>query len=146
MIMRLLANLAQRAIVFCVLCLIVWHVTHIGSASHGKAIVFLPQQDLVLTIDNQEYPYKSFEKLLICDLEAGKHVLRLHRERLMIYEEEFTVEPEQEITLVARGRPKRARRRTSSNPDYATAHAAGLATRTMELQPTKNRPRTSQVQ
>ena len=42
MIMRLLANLAQRAIVFCVLCLIVWHVTHIGSASHGKAIVFRP--------------------------------------------------------------------------------------------------------
>ena len=56
----LIAVLAKRLIAVCVVSLIIWHITHLGSEPHGKAIVYAPRQkDVVMVNDCATRPNPS---------------------------------------------------------------------------------------
>ena len=134
----LIAGLAQRLIAVCVAALVLWHVTHFGNPLHGKAMVYVPRNDVVLTIDNREYPHDSVEQPLVCDLEAGEHVLRVITGQVMLAELEFTVEPEKEVLVVPRIRARPSTSSTSPKRDPQMARHARLAIRHRKSQPAQN--------
>lgn len=134
-----IAALAQRLIVVGVVCLIAWHVTHFGRAPRGRATVYVPQPNDVVTIDDQVYVVESSERPLVCDLESGKHVLHIKRGQLTIIEEEFTIEPEKERILAPQDRAKVVMRKTPPKTDIEAVSTTGLAIRTMRSQPTPDR-------
>jgi hypothetical protein len=133
----LIALLAKRLIAVCVVSLIVWHVTHFGSAPRGRVLVFAPRQNDVVIIDAQDYPVESLERPLVCDLESGQHVLRVKRGQLTVAEEEFTIEPEKELVVIPRDRTEVVKPRTLRKVDREATSPAGLAIRTRRFRPTQ---------
>lgn len=134
----LMAVFAKRLMAVCVVSLIVWHVTHFGSAPRGKAIVYASRPNDVVVVNDHDYLVESLERPLVCNLESGKHLLRVKRGQLLIAEEEFTIEPDKEVILIPRVRINLASPRTPPKPDLEPANHAGLAIRAVRFQPTPN--------
>ena len=123
--LSLIATLARWVIAVCVVSLVGWHVTHIGTAPRGRATIYVPRPNDVVSIDNQDFPVESIERPVVRDLESGKHVLRLKRGVLTISEEDFLIEPEKEVILTPQDRTQLATRRTPPKADLTATSSRG---------------------
>jgi hypothetical protein len=82
--------------------LILWQVAEHSGSARGTAIIHVSEAHVVVSLDDRDYPVNSLWELpLICELRRGRHVLRMKRGERVVYEEEFSIEPGQELVLTA---------------------------------------------
>jgi hypothetical protein len=90
----LIATLMKRLGAVCLALVIFWHVAHHVGPRRGKAIVHVSRPDVVVVVDNRDYPVESVaQSPVVCDLEAGEHVAQIRRGEMLLDEQSFTIEP-----------------------------------------------------
>ncbi len=134
----LFAVLMKRLMAVCVVSLMIWHVTHFGTAPRGKAIVYAPRQNDVVMIDGQDYLVESVENPLVCDLESGKHILRVKRGNLTVAEEDFIIVPDENLVLTPHDRRLIVEPTTPTRVDREATSPTGLAIRAIRHRPTRD--------
>jgi hypothetical protein len=82
--------------------IILWQVAEHAGSSRGRAIVHVSTPKVEITVDDAPYWVESLDKTpIVCDLTPGRHVVRMHREGRVLYQEEFSVECGGEVILAA---------------------------------------------
>jgi hypothetical protein len=81
---------------------ILWQVhNHCGSMK-GVAYVHVLTPDVDVTIDDQAYRVKNMaEGPIVSELRPGRHMLRMLRSGRALFEQEFTLDPGEEVVLTA---------------------------------------------
>jgi hypothetical protein len=86
----------------CLGSLVLWQVAQHSGATRGTAIVHVFESHVVVSLDDRDYPVNTvYESPLLCEVRAGRHVLKLKRGDRVVYNEEFSVEAGQEVVLTA---------------------------------------------
>jgi hypothetical protein len=81
---------------------ILWQVAEHAGSSKGRAIVHVSTPKVEITVDDAPYWVESLETTpIVCDLTPGHHVVRMHREGRVLYQEEFSVDCGGEVILAA---------------------------------------------
>lgn len=135
MVLSLIATMAKRVGMVCVVCLITWHLIH-NQSSNGKAIVHVPKAGVVVSIDNLRFPVLSMaDAPVICELAPGSHRVKIHHGTLTLGDERFLVEPGKDAVLWpyphnpgAIVSPARRGRRGGPAPASSLAIRAGRST------------------
>ncbi len=116
----LIATLARRLGAVCLALVIFWLVARHAGPQRGTAIVHVLQPNVVVSVDGESYPVDSIaQSPIVCDLEPGHHVVKVRHGRMLLGEEEFTVEAGQEVVLCPFHDPE--------NPEVVGAGERGLA-------------------
>jgi hypothetical protein len=88
---------------------VLWQVySHCGSTK-GVAYVHVttPGVGVTVTVDDQTYRVETlWQTPIVCELSPGRHLLRMIRSGLVLFEQEFTLDPGQEVVLTAWERPR----------------------------------------
>jgi hypothetical protein len=81
---------------------ILWQVhSHCGPMK-GIAYVHVGTPGVDVTVDDQTYRVETaWECPIVCELRPGRHLLRMLRSGRALFEQEFTLEPGQEVVLRA---------------------------------------------
>jgi hypothetical protein len=81
---------------------IFWQVgSHCGSMK-AVAYVHVATLGVDVTVDDQTYRVESlWETPIVCELRPGRHLLRMLRSGRVLFEQEFALDPGQEIVLTA---------------------------------------------
>jgi hypothetical protein len=81
---------------------ILWQVhDHCGSMK-GVAYVHVATPGVDVTVDGRAYRIETlWETPIVCELRPGRHLLRMLRSGRVLFEEEFTLDPGQEVVLTA---------------------------------------------
>jgi hypothetical protein len=88
---------------------ILWHVVQHSGPQKGTAYVHLSATDVDVIIDDATYHVASFNDTpIVCELDPGKHTLRMRRSDRILCEEEFTVPIGGEVVLTAHEHTDRA--------------------------------------
>jgi hypothetical protein len=81
---------------------ILWHVAQHSGPQKGTAYVHVSATDIDVMVDDATYHVASFDDTpIVCELDPGKHTLRMSRKEQMLYEEEFTVPIGGHVVLAA---------------------------------------------
>jgi hypothetical protein len=82
--------------------LILWQVAEHSGSARGTAIIHVSEAHVVVSLDDRDYPVNTLWELpLICELRPGSHVLRMKRGERVVFQEDFSIEPGQELVLTA---------------------------------------------
>jgi hypothetical protein len=88
---------------------ILWQVTLRTGPQNCVAYVHVPKPNVLVTVDGSEYHIETLDQIpIVCELAAGRHLLRMCETGRVVYEEEFTLAGGEEIVLVAWERPNEA--------------------------------------
>ncbi len=99
MVLSLIATMAKRVGIVCVVFLIAWHLIH-NQSSKGKAIVHVPKAGVVVSIDNLMFPVPSMaEAPVVCELSPGRHRVKIYHGLLTLGDQRFFVEPGKDAVL-----------------------------------------------
>jgi hypothetical protein len=81
---------------------ILWQVTEHCGPANGIAYVHVAKSKVNVTVDDQTYwVEKQWEPPIVCELRPGRHVLRMLESGRVLFEQEFALEPGQELVLTA---------------------------------------------
>jgi hypothetical protein len=76
-------------------------VEHCG-ARKGIAYVHVSKSQVNVTVDDETYWVETlWQTPIVCELRPGRHVLRMLQNGHVLFEQEFTLEPGQEVVLTA---------------------------------------------
>jgi hypothetical protein len=134
MVISLIATSVKRLGAVCLALVILWHLAHHAGPQVGKAIVHAPRPGVLVSIDNRSYRIDSLaESPVVCELSPGAHTVKVHRDELLLGEEDFTVEPGKQVILHPIAHWAATRVAVSSEresvPASTSARPAGLAIR-----------------
>jgi hypothetical protein len=94
-------GMAGLALAAAILWQVVQHPASPGS-QNGTAYVHVLATDVDVMVGDATYHVASFHDIpIVCELTAGKHILRMSRNEQVLYEEEFTVPAAGEVVLAA---------------------------------------------
>jgi hypothetical protein len=81
---------------------ILWQVhAHCGLVK-CVAYVHVASPEVDVTVDDQTYWVETRrERPIVCELRPGRHLLRMLRSERVLFEQEFTLDPGQEVVLTA---------------------------------------------
>jgi hypothetical protein len=81
---------------------ILWQVADHCDATKARLILHVTKRNVDVTVDDATYRVETdWETPLVCELEPGRHTVRMLREGRVLYEEPFTVAPSEEVILTA---------------------------------------------
>jgi hypothetical protein len=81
---------------------ILWQVTNNCGSTKGMAYVHVVTPGVDVTVDDQRYRVETlWESPIVCELGPGRHTLRMLRSGRVLFEQEFTLDPSQEVVLTA---------------------------------------------
>jgi hypothetical protein len=81
---------------------ILWQVAEHSGALKGIAYVHVAKAQVDVTIDDRAYWVETlWETPIVCELRPGRHMLRMLQDGRTLFEQEFTLEPGQEVVLTA---------------------------------------------
>lgn len=81
---------------------ILWNVAEHCGPTTGRAIVHVTTLHVDVTVNEATYPIESvWTTPIVCELEPGRHMVRMLQNNRVLYEEEFTLKPGEEIMLTA---------------------------------------------
>jgi len=105
-IRRLLATIASKLIKAVVALLlsgsVLWWVADKVTPTRGTVYVHVILEDAVVTLDDQAWRIegRSYDPI-VCELPAGQHVLRAQLGERIVYEQEFSLQPDEHRVLAA---------------------------------------------
>jgi hypothetical protein len=81
---------------------ILWQVAeHCGSLK-GVAYIHVSNSQVDVTVDDESYRIETlWDTPIVCELRPGRHALRMLQSGHVLFEQEFTLEPGQEVVLSA---------------------------------------------
>jgi hypothetical protein len=81
---------------------ILWQVVEHCGPTKGIAYVHVAKPQVNVTVDDETYWVETlWETPIVCELEPGSHTLRMLESGRVLFEQEFTLEPGQEVVLTA---------------------------------------------
>jgi hypothetical protein len=81
---------------------ILWQVHDRCGVVKGMAYVHVVTPGVDVTVDDQTYRVETlWESPIVCELRPGRHLLRMLRSGRVLFEQEFTLDPGQEVVLSA---------------------------------------------
>jgi hypothetical protein len=81
---------------------VLWQVAIHAGPSQGSAVIHVTTLPAVLRVDDQEYRLeRTTPQPVVCDLHAGGHTMQLVRKEQIVFEENFTLQPGEDIVLTA---------------------------------------------
>ena len=81
---------------------VLWQVVEHCGPTTGRAIVHVTKVHVDVTVDEDTYPVESiWITPIVCELSPGRHTVRTLQEGRILYEEQFTLKPGEEIILTA---------------------------------------------
>jgi hypothetical protein len=111
---------------------ILWEVVEHCGPAKGIAYVHVAKSQVNVTVDDETYWVETlWDTPIVCTLHPGRHMLRMLQHGHVLYEEEFTLEPGEEVVLTAwEGyKEKRGEEETSSHSFNPLASPSRLARR-----------------
>ena len=88
---------------------ILWQVAIRTGPQNCVAYVHVSKPNVLVTVDGSEYHIETLDQTpIVCELAAGRHLLRMCDTGRVVYEEEFTLTKGEERVLVAWELPKDA--------------------------------------
>ncbi|WP_435006076.1 hypothetical protein P12x_003743 [Tundrisphaera lichenicola] len=81
---------------------ILWHVASLVGPTEGEVVIHVTEVGAVVTVDG--LPYRSDPdqgSSIVCNLPVGTHTLRTYRGEQLIQEENFTINPGNDVVLTA---------------------------------------------
>jgi hypothetical protein len=97
---------------------ILWQVVQHSGPRKGTAYVHASATDVDVMVDDVTYHIASFDDIpIVCELDPGKHTLRMTRNEQILYEEEFTVPIGGEVVVAAHGHADSASLAPASSVD-----------------------------
>jgi hypothetical protein len=83
-------------------CVILWQVTEHCGSRKGVAYVHVAKPQVNVTVDDETYWVETlWETPIVCELRPGRHILRMLQSGRVLFEQEFSLEPGQEVVLTA---------------------------------------------
>jgi hypothetical protein len=81
---------------------VLWQVAEHSGPQKCVAYVHVSVAKVEVKVDDVAYEVESlWETPIVCELGPGRHILRMSRSERLLYEQEFTLGPGQEIVLIA---------------------------------------------
>jgi hypothetical protein len=81
---------------------ILWQVASNCGSMKCVAYVHVVTPGVDVTVDDQRYRVETlWESPIVCELGPGRHTLRMLRSGRVLFEQEFTLDPSQEVVLTA---------------------------------------------
>ena len=81
---------------------ILWQVANHRGSMKCVAYVHVATPAVDVTVDDQRYRVETmWERPIVCELRPGRHHLRMLRSGRVLFEQEFTLDPGQEVVLTA---------------------------------------------
>ena len=81
---------------------ILWQVVEHCGPAKGIAYVHVAKAKVNVTVDDETYWVETaWETPIVCELRPGRHVLRMLQSGRVLFEQEFTLDPGQEVVLTA---------------------------------------------
>jgi hypothetical protein len=81
---------------------ILWQVHDYCGSMKCVAYVHVAAPEVDVTVDDQTYRVETrWERPIVCELRAGRHLLRMLRSERVLFEQEFTLDRGEEVVLVA---------------------------------------------
>jgi hypothetical protein len=81
---------------------IIWQVHDHCGVVKCVAYVHVAAPEVDVTVDDQTYWVEtSWECPIVCELRPGRHLLRMLRRERVLFEQEFTLDPGEEVVLTA---------------------------------------------
>jgi hypothetical protein len=81
---------------------ILWQVTEHCGALKGIAYVHVAHPQVNVTVDDETYWVETlWDTPIVCELRPGRHMLIMTQKGRVLSEQEFTLEPGQEVVLTA---------------------------------------------
>ena len=111
---------------------ILWEVVEHCGPAKGIAYVHVAKSQVNVTVDDEAYWIETlWDTPIVCSLRPGRHMLRMLQNGQVLFEEEFTLEPGEEVVLTAwEGyKEKRGEEETSSHSFNPLASPSQLARR-----------------
>jgi hypothetical protein len=99
---KILLSISRRAGALLLGALILWQVAEHSGPMTGRAIVHVATLPANVTVDDVTYNVESLlMSPIVCDLSAGRHTVLMLQQGRVLYEEQFTVKPGEELILTA---------------------------------------------
>jgi hypothetical protein len=81
---------------------VLWQVYDHCGTRKCVAYVHVAAPEVDVTVDDQTYRVETmWERPIVCELRPGRHLLRMLRSERVLFEQEFTLDPGQEVVLTA---------------------------------------------
>ncbi len=81
---------------------ILWQVTEHCGSRKGIAYVHVSKQQVHVTVDDETYWVETlWDTPIVCELRPGHHMLRMLQSGRVLFEQEFMLDPGQEVVLTA---------------------------------------------
>ena len=81
---------------------ILWQVAEHRGSTRPRLILHVACPHVDVTVDDATYRVETiWETPLVCELEPGRHTVRMLQEGRVLYEEPFTLAPSEEVVLSA---------------------------------------------
>jgi hypothetical protein len=81
---------------------ILWQVHEHCGVVKCVAYVHVVPPEVDVTVDSQTYRVETLsDSPLVCELRPGRHLLRMLRNERVLFEQEFTLDPGEEVVLTA---------------------------------------------
>jgi len=81
---------------------ILWQVIQHCDSTKGIAYVHVRKSQVNVTVDDETYWVETlWDTPIVCELRPGRHMLRMLQSERVLFEEEFTLDPGQEVVLMA---------------------------------------------
>jgi hypothetical protein len=88
---------------------ILWQVGAHSGPANGTAYVHVSTPRVDVTVDKKTYHVETLsDSPIVCELRPGKHVLRMTQNGQTLYQQRFTLRPEEELVLTAWESPEDA--------------------------------------
>ena len=119
-LIRSLALAASKAVGAVVLGgAILWEVALHCGPLQGTVYVHVSGGDCDVAVDDATYHVKTlWETPIVCELEPGRHIVRMSRDGRVVFEQEFSIDAGEEIVLSAwEGADKELPEAASISPD-----------------------------
>jgi hypothetical protein len=81
---------------------IIWEVALHSGPPRGTVYVHVSQGNGDVTVDDATYHVRTlWESPIVCELEPGRHVVKMARDGRGVFEQEFSIDPGEEIVVTA---------------------------------------------
>ncbi len=102
LIQRLMIRAVKGVTAFVLGGVILWHVVENCGSTKGIAYVHVSKPEVDITVDNETYHVETlWETPIVCELRPGRHMLRMFQSGRILFEQEFAMDPGQEVVLTA---------------------------------------------
>jgi hypothetical protein len=97
-----IAALVKGVGAVCLTFVILWHFVPHAGPQRGKAIVHVPQPDVMVEVDEQRYHVGSMEESpVVCEVEPGHHLAIVRGSGKLLWAGSFVVEAGEEVEVHA---------------------------------------------